>query len=67
VTELAVATGQSLAPPREAEGLLAALGAAERTRFAAVTDSVRHSVQRCVQESRQRDAAHADSARFGVR
>jgi hypothetical protein len=68
VHDLAIATGQSLAPPREADSLLAALGSsADRARFAAVTDSVRRSVQRCAQERRQRDAAHADSARFGVR
>jgi len=67
VSELAVAAGQSLAPPREAESLLAALGAPARARFAAGADSARRAVQRCVQERRQRNAARADSARFGVR
>ena len=66
--DLAVATGQSLVPPREADSLLKALGSSSvRARFAVVADSARHVVQRCMQGSRQRNAAHADSARFGVR
>jgi hypothetical protein len=66
--DLAIATGQSLAPPREVDSLLTALGtSSDRTRFAAVADSARHAVQRCAQEWRQRNAAHADSATFGVR
>jgi len=66
--DLAVAAGQSLAPAREADSLLAALGTpADRARFTAVADSARQVVQRCAQERRQRDTAHADSARFGVR
>jgi len=66
--DLAVTTGQSLVPPREADSLLTALGAPSvRARFAVVADSARHVVQRCMQGSRQRNAAHADSARFGVR
>ncbi|HEX7981564.1 MAG TPA: zf-HC2 domain-containing protein [Gemmatimonadaceae bacterium] len=68
VLDLAVATGQSLAPPREADSLLATLGTASvRARFAAVADSARHAVQQCAQDRRQRNAAHADSARLGVR
>jgi hypothetical protein len=68
VSELAVATGQSFVAPREADSVLAALGtSANRARFAAVTDSTRRAVQRCAQDRRQRNAAHADSARFGVR
>jgi Putative zinc-finger len=66
--DLAIAAGQSLAPPREADSLLTTLGSSsERARFAAVADSARHSVQRCAQERRERNAARADSARFGVR
>jgi hypothetical protein len=66
--DLAVATGQSLAPPREADSLLAALGtASDRARFLAVADSARKVVRRCAQEGRQRNTAHADSARLGVR
>ena len=66
--DLAVTTGSSLTPPREADSLFAALGASsDRTRFAAVADSTRHAVQRCTQERRQRNVAHADSARFGMR
>jgi hypothetical protein len=68
VQDLAIATGQSLVPPREAESLLAALGSSSgRARYAAVADSTRRSVQQCAQDRRQRDAAHADSMRFGVR
>jgi hypothetical protein len=68
VLDLAAATGQSLAPPRQADSLLAALGkSSDRARFAAVADSARLTVLRCVQARRPRDAAHADSARFGVR
>jgi hypothetical protein len=66
--ELAVAAGQSLTAAREADSLLAALGTpADRARFTTVADSARQVVQRCAQERRQRDTAHADSARFGVR
>ena len=66
--DLAIAAGQSLVPPREADSLLTTLGSSpERARFAAVADSARHAVQRCAQERRERNAAHADSARFGVR
>jgi hypothetical protein len=66
--DLAVATGQSLRPPREADSLLAARGtSSDRAHFAAVADSAQHAVLRCMQRSKQRNAAHADSARFGVR
>jgi hypothetical protein len=66
--ELAVTTGQSLVPPREADSLLTALGVSlVRARFAAVADSARRSVHQCAQDRRQRDAAHADSMKFGVR
>jgi hypothetical protein len=65
---LAIATGHSLVTPREADSLLTALGSSsDRARFMAVADSTRHAVQRCTQERRQRNAARADSAKFGVR
>lgn len=68
VQELAIVTGQSLVPPREADSLLAVLGTSSlRARFSALADSARHTVQRCAQEGRRRNAAHSDSARFGVR
>ena len=66
--DLAIATGWSLAPPREADSLLAAFGtSSDRARFAAVADSAGRSVRRCIQKRLQWKAAHADSARFGVR
>ena len=68
VQDLAVAAGQSLVPPREADSLRAALGSSsDRARFASVADSARRSVQQCTRDRRRYDAAHADSARFGVR
>jgi hypothetical protein len=66
--DLAVATAWSLAPPREADSLFAAFGtSSDRGRFAAVADSARRSMRLCIQGRLRWNAAHADSARFGVR